>query len=459
MNNFCELLFPFWREPAKAAELALSYGPREYTHLQLSQRVSAIARTLKAGERYLPGDSDLDAALTMALGCMHAGAVAVFPPAGLSPWALGALLQKQKINAFICTKPPKMILRLISLLSGRPILRVNLDEKAPLMAPSSPPGEGLALVSYSSGSTGNPTPKYRSHASLIAQHLAIKKAFPPYSGQRDSPLFPNVLLHNLAVGVPTFLSPAAGKNLLEFEPEQAWHWLIEKRITSLTANRYFIERLHFWAQSLRKQAPELRDVGLGGSPIPEKSLAAARALFPNARIFVIYGATEAEPIALREWKESYPPEAGYAVGKPVEEIELRLDDCQSVRSPWGPKQAGAISLRGVHVNAPKGQWLATGDYGYLHEDQLFLTGRAGNHQVHDGWMHYQLEHALINHPAIEQAAAIAREDSFQLYYQGALDLASCRSLLPPDCAGLKISKGRQLPVDPRHFSKVLYRKL
>lgn len=46
-----------------------------------------------------------------------------------------------------------------------------------------------ALVSYSSGSTGNAKAVYRSHKVLLAQHEVLKEVFPSWPGQIDSPLF------------------------------------------------------------------------------------------------------------------------------------------------------------------------------------------------------------------------------------------------------------------------------
>ena len=78
-----------------------------------------------------------------------------------------------------------------------------------------------ALIAHTSGSTGQPKQIVRTHAVLSAQHAVLKAVFPPWPGQQDFPLFPNVLLHNLASGAASILPKVPWGNFT-ISPHHWW---------------------------------------------------------------------------------------------------------------------------------------------------------------------------------------------------------------------------------------------
>ena len=137
------------------------------------------------------------------------------------------------------------------------------------------------------------------------------------------------------------------------------------------------------------------------------------------------------------------------------------------RSPLGPLRGGQVVgevlVRGAHVaSARPGDWLPTGDYGYVAQGQLYLTGRRGNERLHQGVQHYQLEHVLSQLPGVERVAARAEPAGFTVYVQGpacprALADALARDFPPGLCGAVRFRP--RLPVDARHQSKILYDQL
>ena len=89
---------------------------------------------------------------------------------------------------------------------------------------------------------------------------------------------------------------------------------------------------------------------------------------PNGRVTVVYGSTEAEPIAPLDWDKVLPADLaamyagkGLLVGRPVHQIDLRI-----MRNQWGSplpamnerafaelalprERGGEIAVSGAHV--------------------------------------------------------------------------------------------------------------
>ena len=443
------------------------------------QRALAAAGPLTPGTPVLlahPGSPELVAALLAVQGL---GAVPVLPPARPTLRQLLALGRAEGIRLVVTT--PRVRRRwswLAGLLGWRCVAaapapatyqQAALGDR-PALRPVAP--DQAALVSHSSGSaSGRPALVRRSHRVLQAQHEALRQQFPPWAGQRDFPLFPNVLLHNLAVGALSLVPDLPGGQLARLSPARIVAQLTQEGVETLTGNVFYFQAL---VECLRRQPatfPRVRALGIGGSPVPEALLAALPEFFPHAARYVIYGASEAEPIAVRLVAGPAPdPRRGYCVGPPVAGLQLRL------REPapgWLPGLAagpapltGEIEVRGPHVALPPGApgaWLATGDFGYLDAlGQLWLTGRRGAAALVRGVGHYQLEHYLRHQPGVRQVAARPTPQGFEVFVAGAAATAALQAAVAeafgPGLLG-QVHRRAQLPVDSRHFSKIRYDQL
>lgn len=171
--------------------------------------------------------------------------------------------------------------------------------------------------------------------------------------------------------------------------------------------------------------PRLRYVTQAGGPMRPDTIRWARAAFAPARLFVMYGQTEATA------RLSYvPPERGEeklgSIGVPIPGVELRVVDDAGAELPAGV--AGHLVARGDNVTpgylgAPeetaailRGGWLWTGDLARRDGDGFFwLAGRArdmlkvGGHRVSP----IELEEVLLAHPAVAEAAVVGAEDPVQ----------------------------------------------
>ncbi|GAB2967540.1 hypothetical protein GCM10027048_42840 [Hymenobacter coalescens] len=441
-----------------------------FTGQALAGRIGAfqqllLARGVQAGESVvlaLPVGPELICGL---LAVMGLGAVPVLPPAGVSTSGLMRLLRRGGIRAALvpasAARRYGWLTRAVGLcLLGAPAPTASGVPQTPRAVPAGQP----ALVSHSSGSTGQAKAIRRSHAVLTAQHEVLKQVFPPWTGQRDFPLFPNILLHNLSIGAVSVLPDVPWGQLADFDPARVVHQLQAAGVETLTGNVFYFTRLWRHLQRHPTTLPAVRAVGVGGSPVPELLLSGLQACFPQAAIYGIYGSSEAEPIAVRRFdaRQPHDPRLGYCVGPVVAGLHCRLRaDGGAVQLPDGRHFAtGEITVRGAHVAAEPGGWLHTGDFGYFDEhQQLWLTARQGNAATQHGVQHYQLEHVLQHLPGVTRAAARATPTGFTVYVQGPVSPAAVAEALHtqfPLGVCNRIEQREHLPVDSRHLSKILY---
>ncbi len=464
MSNFYALIEQSAR--TNSSRLAIGWpSVADLTFAQLAQRVNAVRQQL-ASQGVRPGDVCLLAvpgspsAIVALLALLAEGAVVLLPPAGLQLRQWNRLRKRCQVRAIITDQRPSWRLRLLGPLAGVKIVRTNPHATAPIPdAPHPVPEMQPALITFSSGSTGRPRPIYRSHGVLTHQHRALLHYFPAQPGSVDFPLFPNVLLHNLAAGISTLLPDIPGFRLDQLRPEKVAAQLQSEAVRTLTGNVFYFTRLLDYAEAHQIVLPVAEAVGVGGSPVPERLLGRLQALFPAAKVYVIYGSSEAEPIAVRAFTEPLDPLLGYAVGAMHPALRWKL--VATDRLP--PGEIGELWVSGPHVVLSPGQeWFATGDIGYVEGDQLVLTARRGNEAVIGGKQHYQLEHYLLHQPGVKKAAALARGSAFDIIFEGTASAAAGRAALAGviDAKYLNtIRSTPHLPVDTRHQSKILYHKI
>lgn len=400
-----------------------------------------------------------------------------------------ALIAKRKLRflAFFIAQ-----LRKIPLKTG-PGVPVPGQGKVPVLA--SVGADDTALVTFTTGTTGIPKAADRTHTFLYAQYTALKPMLE--NGTRVSlVLLPVVVLINLALGKTTVLPPAsfaAGKK--DTFPFLAAD-ISRNRVEELIASPALLQ--HLCAYLKRSPVPSLQQVLTGGGAVFPDMAALFRDTLPAAGCLVVYGSTEAEPIAhtgvagLAGITADQVLDQGLPVGKPGAGISLALIpicdqpvsdmDMASFRQMWlGPGVAGEIVVSGDHVlksyiNNPaavarhkilvSGEvWHRTGDAGILDSGgNLFLLGpcreivRYGEHT----WYPMILSYWLQQYCGVTRAALLLLEQKPVLVLQAAAPVPA--SLLQTALARLSLTGARlvymaEIPTDPRHRTKTDYELL
>jgi fatty-acyl-CoA synthase len=170
----------------------------------------------------------------------------------------------------------------------------------------------------------------------------------------------------------------------------------------------------------------VRALAYGASPIAEALVEQARAVFPNADLWHLYGLTEASGGGTILPPDAHDPARGKlrSCGKPYPGFELRIVDpfCRDV--PSG--EVGEIVLRSPTImkgywNNPEATraaffsdgWLRTGDAAWMDaEGVVYVHDRVKDMIVSGGENVYpaEVENALFGHPAIADVAVIGVPD-------------------------------------------------
>ena len=356
-----------------------------------------------------------------------------------------------------------------------------------------------ALLTFTSGSTGQPKAMLRSHRFLLAQHDVLHDNFAAQDagGGVSMTALPVFVLADLASGTTSLLPPGNLRRPGQIDPAPVVADILRYQPRRASASPAFWERVAIWCQRQGVTLPSLEAIYTGGAPVFPRLLDALRVCAPQAEIVTIYGSTEAEPIAHIARSDFLPGDsaamqsgAGLLAGPPIPEIALRILP-NRWDTPLGPYTCdefeaaclaagapGEIVVSGAHVGAGYvggvgdaetkvrvGEviWHRTGDAGYLDaHGRLWLLGRCAA-RIADalGTVYpFSVEAAASVHPAIRRSAMVAWrgqrllliEPAYPLY-AGELDVLK-QSLVWAHLDAIRVVP--RIPVDRRHNGKVDY---
>ena len=436
---------------------------RETTFLELQTRSRALAalwhgKGIGQGDRVLlamPVNADLYAGLA---ALWSLGATVVLPEPAMG---LGGLRHAARVTApkAFCASGPYIFLKyLVPELFGVALLRPQSGQGVP--PPVTVSGSDIALISFTSGTTGKPKAIPRSHAFLLAQNEAVLPLLQSERQERDLVAFPVFTLVNLVAGQTSVLPNWKMSKMARLTTGALMAWVASQGVTRLLVPPSICEKLDPTA------LPEgLYTVFTGGGPVfPD--LVSDLQERSDVRVVCIYGSTEAEPIAHLEAQDITAADIrdmaegrGLLVGRPVSRVEVRIDN-------------GEILVAGGHVNSGyldpaqnagnkvidgDTTWHRTGDAGVFDDaGRLWLLGRCGSEiTMPDGPLYpFSVEVAARYWPGAERSALVGAEGRPILVVQGdRKNLSEWRDL----AGDFGISEVRcvdQIPMDKRHNSKV-----
>ena len=188
-----------------------------------------------------------------------------------------------------------------------------------------------ALITFTSGSSGIPKGTNRTHGFLVAQHAALSNEFPMRDDDIDMPMFPVFALNNLASGIPSIVPKMNFRKADKVDGRKIVDQMIAHGVTTCTASPPFIDRVVEYIGRSKKNLLRLRRILTGGAPVSNSQLAVWRRVLPEVEIVVVYGSTEAEPVAhitaderLKITSDVRPRTPGYCVGRPSSLIAVRI---------------------------------------------------------------------------------------------------------------------------------------
>jgi long-chain acyl-CoA synthetase len=160
----------------------------------------------------------------------------------------------------------------------------------------------------------------------------------------------------------------------------------------------------------------------GGASIPAPVLDAFE---ERLGLVILEGYGMTETASTTTFNPSAAERRAYSVGKPIWGTQTQVWDDEGHPLPPGPEHVGEVVTRGMHVmkgylNRPEataqaftGDWLHTGDLGYIDEDGfLFIVSRKKELIIRGGYNVYpsEIENVLHAHPAVAEAAVVGVPD-------------------------------------------------
>lgn len=424
------------------------------TWAMLDAAVSAEAARLRAagvgaGDRVVIRLVNGAAFCVAVLGALRAGAIAV-------PYGPIAVLRELQIVFADCTpaavvaaEGDRAAVDAASATGSTVLAAPDLAAAAPDHAARTPePGDGgvevgggedIALLVYTSGTTGTPRGVRLSHRALLANREQAAAMRPAPVTPVDRVLLALPLFHVFGLAAGFLQVCWAGATVVLTERSDADHLadvLLEQRVSALAGvPSMFRSLLDLPPERLRSATAGVRLCTSGGAPLPQQWLADFVAA-TGLPVHEGYGLTEGGPV-LTTNPYGTAPKPG-SVGRPLPGVELRLVDAdgQPLDAAAEPDpddideyvsdpahDTGLVAVRGPNLFSgywPDGAggpdddgWFRTADVGFLDPDgDLHLVDRSSDLVIVNGFNVYprEVEQVLAELPGIAEAAVVGVPD-------------------------------------------------
>ncbi|KAF3787277.1 2-succinylbenzoate--CoA ligase [Nymphaea thermarum] len=301
--------------------------------------------------------------------------------------------------------------------------------------------KSIAIICFTSGTTGRPKGVALSHAALVVQSLA-KLAVVGYN-EDDVYLHTAPLCHigGISSALAMLMVGAFHVVMPKFSAELAFQVIEQHSVTSFITVPAMMDDLVSFSGSLRIGG-SVRRILNGGGRLSQELCQKASQAFPNAKLLSAYEACSSITFMTLYNPEKQGPAAsphdfsgdtgqtvlgpsGICVGKPPPHVEIQIRKNGELVNSF---VAGSILTRGMHVmdgywcNAPdnlspvfcKYGWLETGDIGWVDDyGNLWLQGRSKDRIKSGGENIYpeEVETVLLQHPGILESVVVGIPDT------------------------------------------------
>jgi long-chain acyl-CoA synthetase len=291
------------------------------------------------------------------------------------------------------------------------------DADAPIV-PRQP--SDLAVILYTSGTTGRPKGVALSHDNLAANARAAASLYELDRTAWALAVLPLSHSYGLTVMNAGNILGTRAVLLRWFNPELVLETIERFRVQSMAGVPTMYVYLLHYPDAGRFDTSSMRSWGSGAAPLPLEIVEPFEAKF-GGRLMEGYGLTEASPVVSAH-RLSGVRKLG-SVGQPIPGVQVAILDDEDRPVPAG--ELGEICVRGPNVmlgyyrlpeetaRTLRHGWLHTGDVGRLDADNfLYVVERKKDLIIRGGFNIYprEVEEILYAHPAVAEAAVIGMPD-------------------------------------------------
>jgi long-chain acyl-CoA synthetase len=424
---------------ARPSHPALVAGERTLSWLEVDRAADAVASGLRSlglqvGDRLGLVVGNHVEFVTTYFGALRAGLVVVPLNPGYTQSELDHALRDseaaglvvapevvERVRPFVAQASAQLVVTSGPVLRGEHLLAdVSMAGRAKgVIAESTDPAQ-LAVVLYTSGTSGRPKGAMLTHRAMRASIEQVAQVQPPVVSGDDVVLVLLPLFHVYTLNGTLGAWAHAGATAVltqRFDPEGTLALVAQYGVTNIPAAPPV---WHAWAAvpDLARRLAGVRLLFSGAAALPAAVLDQITKV-SGIPLYEGYGLTEAAP-GVTSTIVSGRPKAG-SIGQPFPGVELRLlDEDGGVVDEGDP---GEIAIRGENLFSgywPDGAggpdedgWFATGDVAYADEDgDLVLVDRRKELVIVNGFNVYprEVEEALHGVPGVVEAAVVGVPD-------------------------------------------------
>ena len=408
---------------------AIVFEGSTLTYAELAARIRQFASALDArgvrrGDRVLCVSENRPEVLIAAYACSRLGAVFV-------PVNVASTLDELRFflddatPTVICVGAEASALRSGSLPDLPPVVDFDHRAREPEDAERRPPAavgpDDVAVICYTSGTTGKPKGVVLTHSSLHWNSVNTLLGLDIVTD--DVALVNTPLFHTAALNMLAANTLYKGGTLVvqrKFDPQACLAAIEAEGVTITFAVPTMLALLERSPEFNEARIASLRWILSGGAPLPPE--VAARWATMGVPVIASFGLSEAGPSVTFRRRDDVTRKA-VSSGPPAPLTDVRVVNESGEDVPSGT--TGEILVSGHHVGA--GYWhrpdatretfrpdgLRTGDRGYLDPDgDLVIVGRSKDTIITGGENvdPVEVEQAILRHPAVAEAVVVGTPD-------------------------------------------------
>ena len=279
--------------------------------------------------------------------------------------------------------------------------------------------EEVAVILYTSGTTGQPKGVMLTHKNLTRNALNSSK-HANVDRSTTIGVLPLAHVFGLTISHTCYVTGSSIAIFPRFIPSEIFAAIEKYKVRSFSVVPAMIFAMMASEDAERYDLTSLESVSSGSAPLPVSLLHAFELRF-GACVYEGYGLSEASPIVTAH-KKGITIKPG-SVGIPIPGVELKIVDDSGQEVPKGV--IGEIILRGDHITPGYFQneresrkaivdgWLHTGDVAQMDEEgYIYIVDRKKDLIIKNGFNIYprDIEEVLSKHEGVIEAAVIGIPD-------------------------------------------------